>query len=188
MHLLAERFVFCGGWSRVDYKFSVMNLIIGCFWKKKESRPILWHQCRLLTRHIYMRLHIYSLCVFWEEKYGMKRVPSSNVSLGQGSSNRLRSHPAERQARFGHDNVSASAVFFETYPETGVDYGYVVIPAFGLLVSSDEVPFGRCWYIDVHEHFARQHGILTVACEEVFVQVEDPLDELVVFTFRGKIH
>ncbi len=49
--------------------------MIGVFWKR-ESRPIQWHQCRLLTRKLFLCLHIYSL-------YGLARVEldsNANVS------------------------------------------------------------------------------------------------------------
>ncbi len=51
LHLLAGltvRFFFFGGVN------------IGVF-RKSGSRPIKWHQCRLLTRQLFFSLHIYSL-------------------------------------------------------------------------------------------------------------------------------
>ncbi len=68
MHLLAERFVF----GSDDQGFL-----------KRKSRPIKWHQCRLLTRQLYLCLHI---CSLWR--------PLSRKSCSpDGSSNTPRGWP-----------------------------------------------------------------------------------------------
>jgi hypothetical protein len=57
MHLLADLFICLG-------------LIIGVFWKRRETKPIIWHQFWLLTRRISVFcLHIYSLwlCSTWKK-------------------------------------------------------------------------------------------------------------------------
>ncbi len=57
MHLLAKFFVFWG-------------VMIGVFWKR-ESRPIKWHQCRLITRQLSPAFTsiVYGFILFDSTKY-----------------------------------------------------------------------------------------------------------------------